>query len=332
MLWVVLAVFVTFILILFVLSELIAPKKISLNGAHVLVTGGSSGIGKCLAIEAARRGASVTLLARNQARLEEARAEVQKHLADNKQQKVLCVSADVTKDFNALEKTVKQVEEEQGPITALINCAGTSMSAKFLDTPVEEFKRMMDINYLGSVLLTRAVLPSLMRQKQGRIVLVSSMAGQLGLFGYTAYSASKFALRGMAESLQMEVRPFNIQVTLAFPPDTDTPGFAEEQKSKPKETRLISESGGLFQPEVVAKSILDDMMRGRFVSSIGLDGFMLSTITAGFSPISSIMEALQQVSLMGLFRFISLFYLAHFDHTVKKCHQETEAESNKKSS
>lgn len=65
---------------------------------------------------------------------------------------------------------------------------------------------MMDINYLGSVLLTRAVLPSLMRQKQGRIVLVSSMAGQLGLFGYTAYSASKFALRGMAESLQMEVR------------------------------------------------------------------------------------------------------------------------------
>ena len=64
----------------------------------------------------------------------------------------------------------------------------------------------MDVNYLGSVLLTRAVVPSLVRQKQGRVVFVSSMAGQLGLFGYTAYSPSKFALRGLAESLQMEVR------------------------------------------------------------------------------------------------------------------------------
>ena len=64
----------------------------------------------------------------------------------------------------------------------------------------------MDVNYLGSVLLTRAVGPSLVRQKQGRVVFVSSMAGQLGLFGYTAYSPSKFALRGLAESLQMEVR------------------------------------------------------------------------------------------------------------------------------
>ena len=63
----------------------------------------------------------------------------------------------------------------------------------------------MDVNYLGSVLLTRAVVPSLVRQKQGRVVFVSSMAGQLGLFGYTAYSPSKFALRGLAESLQMEV-------------------------------------------------------------------------------------------------------------------------------
>lgn len=64
---------------------------------------------------------------------------------------------------------------------------------------------MMEINYLGSVMVTRAVVPSMIKKKSGRIVFVSSMAGQLGLFGYTAYSSSKFALRGFAESLQMEV-------------------------------------------------------------------------------------------------------------------------------
>ncbi|KAL8621700.1 hypothetical protein ACOMHN_024671 [Nucella lapillus] len=156
------------------------------------------------------------------------------------------------------------------------------------------------------------------------------MAGQLGLFGYTAYS-SKFALRGLAESLQMELKPHNIQVTLAFPPDTDTPGYAEEQKSKPKETRLLSESGGLFQPDVVARTIIQDMVKGRFFSSVGLDGLMLSTVTAGFSPVTSLLQAVQQVMLMGVFRLVSVFYLAHFDRTMKSCQTHSDTEEKKAS-
>ncbi|XP_076449005.1 3-dehydrosphinganine reductase-like [Babylonia areolata] len=332
MFWVVAVVFLAVALVLFLLSSFIAPKPIVLNGAHVLVTGGSSGIGKCLAVEAAKRGASVTLLARNKARLAEAVEEVQKYITDGSKQKVQSVSADISKDFSLLEETVKQIEAEQGPITALINCAGTSMSGKFLETPLEDFKRMMDINYHGSVLLTRAVLPGMVARRQGRVVFVSSMAGQLGLFGYTAYSSSKFALRGLAESLQMEVKPHNIQVTLAFPPDTDTPGFAEEQKSKPRETRLLSESGGLFQPDVVARTIIQDMVKGRFLSSVGVDGFMLSTVTSGFSPVTSLLDAILQVSLMGIFRLVCLFYQFHFDRTVKKCQVEGEADKGDKKS
>ena len=75
-------------------------------------------------------------------------------------------------------------------------------------------QRLMDLNYHGSVRLTRAVVPSLMRQQQGRVVLVSSMAGQIGVFGYSAYSPSKFALRGLAEVLQMEVRSVCVCVCL----------------------------------------------------------------------------------------------------------------------
>lgn len=130
----------------------------------------------------------------------------------------------------------------------------------------------MEVNYLGSVYPTRAVITTMKERRMGRIMFVSSQAGQIGLFGYTPYSPSKFALRGLAESLQMEVsvwsliteypdanrlfvhnhfvlispmlkdwpslnvplqiKPYNIYVTVAYPPDTDTPGLAEENKTK----------------------------------------------------------------------------------------------------
>lgn len=82
----------------------------------------------------------------------------------------------------------------------------------------------------------------------------------LGIFGYSAYGATKFAIRGLAEALAMELTPHNVCVTLALPPDTDTPGFKEEEKTKPLETKLISDAGGLVQPEDVAKNLLYDSL------------------------------------------------------------------------
>ena len=85
----------------------------------------------------------------------------------------------------------------------------------------------------------------------GRIVFVSSQAGQVGIFGFSAYSPSKFAVVGLAQVLRMELQAHGIFVSVAYPPDTDTPGFEEENKCKPEETKLISETAGLFQPEQV---------------------------------------------------------------------------------
>lgn len=90
----------------------------------------------------------------------------------------------------------------------------------------------MRVNYLGGVYCTKSVIESMKNRNFGRILFVSSQAGQIGIFGYSAYSASKFALRGLVEALQMEVKPYNIYVTLSFPPDTDTPGFKEENLTK----------------------------------------------------------------------------------------------------
>ncbi|XP_053101336.1 3-ketodihydrosphingosine reductase isoform X2 [Hemicordylus capensis] len=284
------ALVVAFLLLLYLASPLASPKPLSLSGAHVVVTGGSSGIGKSIAVECFKQGAFITLIARNESRLLEAKKEIEKYSINDKQV-VHAISVDVSKDCADMERVLKQAQEKLGPVDMLVNCAGTSVNGKFEDLESSRFEQLMAINYLGSVYSTRAVVATMKERRMGRIVFVSSQAGQVGLFGYSAYSATKFALRGLAEALQMEVKPYNIYVTVAYPPDTDTPGFAEESKTK----------------------------QGKFSSSVGTDGYMLTILTSGMSPISSIAEVLEAVILMGFFRFIGLFYIASFDSIVHRC-------------
>ncbi|XP_032458874.1 3-ketodihydrosphingosine reductase [Phocoena sinus] len=312
------AFLVAFVLLLYMVSPLISPKPLALPGAHVVVTGGSSGIGKCIAIECYKQGAFITLVARNEDKLLQAKKEIEKHSINDKQV-VLCISVDVSQDYSQVENVIKQAQEKLGPVDMLVNCAGMSLAGKFEDLEVSTFERLMSVNYLGSVYPSRAVITTMKERRVGRIVFVSSQAGQLGLFGFTAYSSSKFAIRGLAEALQMEVKPYNVYVTVAYPPDTDTPGFAEENKTKPLETRLISETTSVCKPEQVAKQIVKDAIQGNFNSSIGSDGYMLSSLTCGMAPVTSITEGLQQVVTMGLFRTIALFYLGSFDSIVRRC-------------
>nr|XP_009919745.1 PREDICTED: 3-ketodihydrosphingosine reductase isoform X2 [Haliaeetus albicilla] len=266
-----------------------------LLSASAKVTGGSSGIGKCIAIECYKQGAFITLIARDENKLLQTKKEIEKYCVNDKQV-VLCISVDVSKDYEQVENVLKQAQERLGPVDMLVNCAGTSVTGKFEDIEVNSFERLMAVNYLGSVYPSRAVIATMKERRMGRIVFVSSQAGQLGLFGYTAYSPTKFALRGLAEALQMEVKHYNVYVTVAYPPDTDTPGFAEESKTK----------------------------QGNFNSSVGSDGYMLSILTSGMSPVTSITEGLQQVVCMGIFRIVGLFYLGSFDSIVRRCMMQRE--------
>ncbi|XP_071660627.1 3-ketodihydrosphingosine reductase isoform X2 [Patagioenas fasciata] len=301
MLLLVVAFIVFFVLLLYMVSPLISPKPLKLPGAHVVVTGGSSGIGKCIAIECYKQGAFITLIARDENKLLQTKKEIEKYSVND-----------------------KQAQEKLGPVDMLVNCAGTSVTGKFEEIEVNSFERLMAVNYLGSVYPSRAVIATMKERRMGRIVFVSSQAGQLGLFGYTAYSPTKFALRGLAEALQMEVKPYNIYVTVAYPPDTDTPGFAEESKTKPLETKLISETSSVCQAEQVARVIVKDAIQGNFNSSVGSDGYMLSILTSGMSPVTSITEGLQQVVCMGIFRIVGLFYLGSFDSIVRRCMMQRE--------
>uniref|UniRef100_A0A8C5NCP5 3-ketodihydrosphingosine reductase n=1 Tax=Gouania willdenowi TaxID=441366 RepID=A0A8C5NCP5_GOUWI len=137
MLLVAAAFIVAFVLLLYMISPLISPKALKLNGAHVVVTGGSSGIGKCIAMECYRQGAFITLVARDEV--------------------VLCISVDVSSDYSQVENVIKQAQEKLGPVDMLVNCAGTSISGKFEDVQVDRFKivtmglfRTIALFYLGS--------------------------------------------------------------------------------------------------------------------------------------------------------------------------------------
>ncbi|XP_011157698.2 3-ketodihydrosphingosine reductase [Solenopsis invicta] len=307
-------------IIAFYVSEHVFQRKkmMTIRGKHVVVTGGSSGIGKCVAILAAEKGANITIIARNVQNLEKAKDEILQACENKDRQKVEYLSLDITADYKAVEKALADLENVMGPIYMLVNCAGFALASKIEDTSIETLDAMMRTNFLGTYYCIKAVTPRMKTSKEGIIVLVSSQAGLLGIFGYTAYCSTKFALRGLAESLVMELKPHGISVTLSLPPDTDTPGYAIEELSKPIETKAIEQMAKLNQPEDIAEKILTDALAGNFFSTVGVESFVTATLCAGMSPVQSVRQLLTQVFLMGPFRLIGVGLLAYFDSVIAK--------------
>ena len=217
---------------------------------------------------------------------------------------------------------------ELGPADVLVNCAGTSICKEFDQLSSKDFEEMMRINVFGSVYPTRAVIEGMKAKGSGRIVFVSSQVAQVAIHGYTAYAASKWALRGLAEALQMEVKPFGILVSVAYPPDTKTPGYEIEMLTKPDITKKLSESGDVFSPSVVANDIVNYSTKGYFGISTGLDGWLLKNVHPGMSPITNIWEVTQGIIFSPLCKFIALFYIIGWDREcnarVKKQKKEVE--------
>ena len=187
-----------------------------LDGAVVLVTGASRGIGRAVARAAAAKGAVLGLMARSQADLDRVRDELGG--------KTATAVADVA-DRVAVEASIAELTAALGPVDVLVNNAGIGKYASVLHTDVEEFERLMQVNYLGAVYATKAVLPGMVERRRGHIVNVSSIAGRIGTPFEAAYSASKFAMTALSEALAVEAEPFNIGVSMVNPGPVDTDFF-----------------------------------------------------------------------------------------------------------
>mmetsp|Transcript_37923 Transcript_37923/g.56363 ORF Transcript_37923/g.56363 Transcript_37923/m.56363 type:complete len:488 (-) Transcript_37923:265-1728(-) len=302
---------------------------------QVIITGGSSGIGLAIAQDCIQSGIAkrIILLARNQAKLDEAQALLEETAGSTKTE-VRTYSVDVT-NADRLEEVALSIHatigRDEKMRTLLFCCAGLARPGRFDELPIQVMEDLANVNYLGSVATAKAFLPWMVKQdgddddtpcSGGTITFTSSAAGQLGVYGYTAYCPTKFALRGFAEALHMELlTEKDVHVQITYPPDTDTPGYRAENDFKPVECQLMSETAGLWEPSAVAERMVREAMAPspKYSVSFGLEGWMLETLTAGMSPTSSVASTVHQVGLAGLLRFVSLFYLDDFHGIVEMC-------------
>ncbi|MGD0279035.1 MAG: SDR family oxidoreductase [Smithella sp.] len=239
------------------------------NGKTAFIPGGSSGIGLSTAKLLASEGAHVMIFSRNNKRLEEAAALIEKNRKSGTQ-RIGFMPLDVS-DNAAVKKIITQAINDFGIPDLLINCAGRAYPRYFENISFEQFDETMRINMYGIWNTCQALIP-VMKKKGGVIVNTSSMCGFLGVFGYTDYSASKFAIVGFSEALKSELKKFNIAVQVLCPPDTDTPGFSEENKTKPEETKAISASAKLMSPDDVARELIKNIRKGTFMIIPNMDG------------------------------------------------------------
>lgn len=195
----------------------------NLKDKNALITGAGKGIGKAVAIALAKEGVNVILLARTQEEIDNVAAK-----ARSLRVKALAITADVA-DINSVNSAVEKAIAEFGTIDILINNAGIGAFGKFLELEPATWERIIQVNLMGTYYVTRAVLPNMIERQTGDIINVSSTAGLSGNALTSAYSASKFAVLGLTESLMQEVRKHNIRVT-ALTPSTVATDMAKDLK------------------------------------------------------------------------------------------------------
>ena len=238
-------------------------------GRNVYITGGSAGIGLASARRFAGLGANILILARGREPLEQAAASIEAMKA-GKAQRVQFRQLDVT-DCQQTSEVLAEAVASFGVPDVLINNAGRARPRYFEDITHAQLDETFRLNVYSCWNTIQALLPH-MKPRGGYIVNVSSMAGLIGTFGYSDYCASKFAVAGFSEALRSEVKRHGIMVSVLCPPDTDTPGFEEENRTKPPETRAVSAQAARLSAEKVAEALIAGMRKGRPVIIPGIEG------------------------------------------------------------
>lgn len=245
-------------------------RPFDFDNAVVWITGASSGIGAALAVQLAARGSSLVLSARDVSALERVRDQCAENGADPG--RMLVLPLDVL-EFDAMAARAAAVVERFGRIDLLLNNAGVSQRSACVDTDFDVYRKMLDINVLGPIALTRAVLPVMLEQGHGTLAVTSSVAGKVGAPLRTGYCAAKHAVMGFFDALRTEIGPAGLQVT------TITPGFIRTNVA-----RNALDAGG--QATGMSDDDIEGGMSAADCAAAIIDGFVAGTpeIAVGEGP------------------------------------------------
>jgi len=223
-----------------------------LNQAVAIITGASRGIGRSIAQAYAKEGASLCLVARNPALLEETVAEL-----DLPAERVMTVALDVTQR-EACFAAVDQVHARFGRVDILVNNAGVYRAKSFLDYTAQDFQDLLDVNLFGVIHFTQACLPQMQRRKHGRIVNIASTAGKWGSRNQSAYNISKHAVVGLTRCVALEASPFGVTVNAICP------GFVQTDMLEELKAQVALSSGA--SAEEFVKAALARVPLGRMMT------------------------------------------------------------------
>lgn len=248
---------------------------------HAIITGGSSGIGLAIARQLADSADDwhLSLVARDPERLKCAAASLKLPA-----KRTAHFPADVS-DQAAITLAINKSINTFGAPDLLVTSAGIAQPGHFteLDPPI--FQQAMDVNYFGTLYAVQAAAPVMREAGRGHIVMISSGAALIGVYGYSAYCPSKFAVRGLAEVLRAEFKPDGVNVSIVYPPDTDTPQLTQENKTKPDETFAISGNAQTWNADDVAKIIMKRIKQNRFSITPGFEMTVLGRLGSLINPL-----------------------------------------------
>jgi short-subunit dehydrogenase len=225
------------------------------------IMGGSIGIGYAIAEVLLAKGARVLIMARKADVLEKAARQLESQPGNAGKVKFAAVDAT---DETALKAALNPLFNEGITPYFLFNCAGRALPDYFENISTQQLQDSFQLNVVTAWNTIQTCLPA-MKKNGGYIINTSSVAGFVGVFGYSDYSVTKFGLIGLSEVLKSELEQYNIKVAVLCPPDTDTPGYEEENKTKPLETLAISASAKLMKAEDVARISLKMLEKGKFL-------------------------------------------------------------------
>ncbi|KAI0343504.1 oxidoreductase [Trametopsis cervina] len=255
------------------------------KGKHCYVTGGTSGLGLSLALLLAKRGAHVSIVARDNVRISKALIQLEGARQSPSQL------------FHAYSFSVDKAAEAEAALEvstvpfggkcpdAIFLCAGKSRPGFFVEQTEEQLKQCMDETYWAQAWSALAASKRMVRDGvQGKIVFVASVLAYFSFVGYSTYSPGKFAIRGLAEALQSEFLMYGIGVHITFPGTIFSPGLEEENKVKPQITLKLEESDEGMQPDAIAEHLLHGVAKGKFHITYDFIGNVFRASSRGSSP------------------------------------------------